>query len=568
MALSVDQACEIATLNQPNGSLASLLQKRHYDASLTVRGDSTRFRDALLGGEGVVVTAVGASNTVRGGCHPWQDKLKCREPHYNRNNAGWLLQVFDYMNRTWPHGKHKLVNSARMSTPPSYFFYNIKQVIPRDTTLLILAFNEICGMRRALNDSEVNALDGRDSNYVQQIIMYVRQWPRPPTILLWNQHVWFHTCTPDCRWGNGCERLYGPIGRFHMVPSISMHDALYHDALCEESPLFYKHWTIDNGFHLDLKEGDKIAAALVTNWMTDLTQIPRSGEAPRRKSRLSARGSRLGRGGKVQVDKLVTERTQVLSFSFDDGFVGVTEKVHSTMFSTPSLTKPTRCRFVEHANSSHGLVRKPGYVCRNPDECLRVNTTTFDAYAVRIGYVAGPRTHAVAAITCSGGCACGVHMESAYAEEHTLLREAEINGITVNKAVLPPQHCEIGICPKTTDEMFKFVSLTVIVNNGDELTNLNLPYTSRPYKLLAGKTIENILEDHGFLEYRDDFNTWGVDLADMCQIATRRGPSGGSIGIGEKLGKMKMKRSDKHSRPRASLGQIFANVCEGTDGHG
>ena len=73
------------------------------------------------------------------------------------------------------------------------------------------------------------------------------------------------------------------------MPSISMHRALYHDALCRKSPLYYKHWTIDNGQHLDLGEGDKIVAALLRHWLREVAILPRGGGAPRLQSLLTGR---------------------------------------------------------------------------------------------------------------------------------------------------------------------------------------------------------------------------------------------------------------------------------------
>ena len=67
-------------------------------------GESSRFQRKLRLGRPVTLAAIGASNTVRGGCQEWQGG-KCAQPRYTERDAdgsphGWLLQTLEALNRT------------------------------------------------------------------------------------------------------------------------------------------------------------------------------------------------------------------------------------------------------------------------------------------------------------------------------------------------------------------------------------------------------------------------------------------------------------------------------------
>ena len=559
--------CDIATRGEPNGSLASLLERRHFDASMTVRGDATRLRDALVGRKGIVLTAIGASNTVRGGCLPSQGtypEIQCRDPRYTTNSTGWLLQVFNFMNRTWPNANNKLINNARFATGPSFFASLVDRSVPMSTTLLIIAFGEMCERHVATNEDD-RGLDSKDSKAVQKIIRSVRERSSPPTILLWNQHNWHHSCAPACRYTNGCDRIFTPIGQYYSVPSVSMKHALYFDALCGQSPLFYRRWTLDGGLHLDLAEGDKIVAALISHWIWEVTQVPRGAVAPQVSLRLSALGSSQG----------LLERTHerqagasTLSFSFDAHFAGTETRGHRSSHSTsefPLLASSTRCQFEKYVNASHGVVQKQGYLCMQPDECLHVNTTAVGVSAVRVGYVAGPRTRAVATLTCLGGCHCKSQTISAYREEYTLLEEADVQ-VSSSKSRLPP-HCIIGMCPTTRGERFKFVSLTVTVASA--VANITMLYSSRLDPEHGGQSIGALLRKKRMPAYEPLFEEAKVDLASLCSLYTNRtsarpfealvGAKLAEIGITVRPGPRAAGNS--YSIPRKTLSKAVVETC-------
>ena len=122
---------------------ASLLDARSLRASAPVIGDVERLRRALISNKPVTVAAIGASNTVRGGCEAWQE-AKCSHAKYTNRSLddgtpkGWLLQSFEGMKRVWPAAGHKLINRALMATGPSGFQGCLNKFIPLDADVALL----------------------------------------------------------------------------------------------------------------------------------------------------------------------------------------------------------------------------------------------------------------------------------------------------------------------------------------------------------------------------------------------------------------------------------------------
>jgi hypothetical protein len=129
----------------------AVLRTDQLERGIAASGDVTLLRAKLTRGEPVTMVAIGASNTVRGGCHSWQQPgSKCTDARYtNRSSGGstangWLLQAFDAMNRTWPHAGHKLLNHALMATGPQSFVRCLDTFVPTSADIVIIAFNEMC----------------------------------------------------------------------------------------------------------------------------------------------------------------------------------------------------------------------------------------------------------------------------------------------------------------------------------------------------------------------------------------------------------------------------------------
>ena len=136
---------------------APLLPRQMRDRGTGMLGDVDRLRHKLNNHEPVTMVALGASNTVRGGCQQWQQKharSKCAQPKYTNRSAdgtprGWLLQAFEAMERHWPHPQHKLVNNGLMATGPAGFDGCLNRFVPLEADVVLLSFADVCASHTA-----------------------------------------------------------------------------------------------------------------------------------------------------------------------------------------------------------------------------------------------------------------------------------------------------------------------------------------------------------------------------------------------------------------------------------
>ena len=50
----------------------------------------------------------------------------------------WINQVFQWINTTWPHADHRLINACKPATPSMLFSFCMHQSVPDDTDLLFM----------------------------------------------------------------------------------------------------------------------------------------------------------------------------------------------------------------------------------------------------------------------------------------------------------------------------------------------------------------------------------------------------------------------------------------------
>ncbi len=103
------------------------LSPAQLERGLVSVGDAVRLRRKLRLGLPVLLSALGSSNTVRGGCEAWQGG-KCSGSKYA---GGWLLQALRALNASYPHAGHRLVNRAMMATGPAAFVRCLNAYVPR-----------------------------------------------------------------------------------------------------------------------------------------------------------------------------------------------------------------------------------------------------------------------------------------------------------------------------------------------------------------------------------------------------------------------------------------------------
>ena len=270
-----------------------------------------------------------------------------------------------------------------------------------------------------------------------------------------------------------------------------MRNALFREATCQDSPLHFFRWNVDS-HHLS-DTGHELVAVLMHHWMASqygrsspLEGAPRDAEAAagtaERTAHLKAAGGCDGECASqtttaAAAAAAAAAATTALCFSFDDTFDAFGPLPGSDPGGTPPggpvLAAPTECMFREMANSSHGLLRKPGYACTRQGQMMLVNTTVRAPedmrlaaaagppmpWQVRVGYLRTTTSHAVASFACRGGCTCKRANVSAFSRSDSLLSEARLRA----HAVVGGGFCLVELLVTRCDvgDAFKLISLTV-----------------------------------------------------------------------------------------------------------
>jgi hypothetical protein len=228
-----------------------LLDAASLRSGTPVMGNVERLRRALTANRPVKLAAIGASNTVRGGCQGWQ-RAKCAHPKYTvrlyiepgsthplrcsdgpaltfgRQNIsddgtrrGWLLQAFDGLSRVWPHAQHRLVNSALMATGPTGFEGCLNTFISLDADVALLGFADICSRRTSL--PLYNSTFGLA---LESIVRELAGRPDPPSIVFFNVHkfvAWDCTLVGGlCAYWMSCEAQIQELAQFYAASVVSV----------------------------------------------------------------------------------------------------------------------------------------------------------------------------------------------------------------------------------------------------------------------------------------------------------------------------------------------------------
>ena len=181
----------LATLHQMACGHDYLLNERHLSASLQVRGaaaQAARLWARLERGEPVRIGVLGASVAMSGGCQrEHQPHIRCADfdgLSYEKRWAyggrakgrvrGFVMQVLDWINATWPHAEHRVFNGASDGNPAAVLERCMLSALPADVDLVLLEF----GSARS------------DPYSVERIIRRLLRLPGRPMLVLVNVREW------------------------------------------------------------------------------------------------------------------------------------------------------------------------------------------------------------------------------------------------------------------------------------------------------------------------------------------------------------------------------------------
>ena len=165
------------------------------DAGTFIGSDVGYFMDRLQAGEPVTVAIIGASVAQNAGCLN-QEGRRCM--NYNGVNPvqllwgkprtrpfkGFLVRWFEWLNRTWPHAAHALVNNGRDAQPFYTLLPCLYAYVPPRANLIFL---EVGSMPYAFDGARTEAVVRRLAGLQ----------PRPAIVFV-TTSVWCN-CHPTCR---------------------------------------------------------------------------------------------------------------------------------------------------------------------------------------------------------------------------------------------------------------------------------------------------------------------------------------------------------------------------------
>lgn len=292
--------------------------------------------------------------------------------------------------------------------------------------------------------------------------------------------------------------LRHPLAELHFATAVSLRNALFREATCQDSPLHFLRWNADS--HHFNAAGHELVSVLVHHWMHDV-QYGRpfdvaTGEAEAgagTAERSLPPEAALACDRECPSQMTTSTKTMALCFSFDDTFDAfepapaslVPDHTARIPPGGPLLAAPTDCVYRQMANSSHGLLRKPGYECTRPGQTMLLNTTVRDPndtytvaaaglpvpWQVRVGYLKTISSHAAASFACRGGCTCKRVNVSAFSRSNSLLGEARLRA----HAVVRAGFCMVEVAVTRCDlgDAFKLISLTVVRRGSGRTSSLD-----------------------------------------------------------------------------------------------
>ena len=459
------------------------LRPQQLERGVALLGDGSRLRRKLRSGLPVTIAAIGASNVQRGGCQDWQKPTRCAMPDIAGADPktglarGWLLQAFQAINRTWPHPRHRLVNSAVGAQHPQSFTTCFNKHVPMDADAVMLGFAEFCRGKNHLAPFTVQS----STNFFQSIETMTRlalSRDDPPAVMLFvHKRFGCGKHQSYCGYEAGCDTMLMQLAQWYRVSLVSLRNAMYLDADAQvvkdtetgverRNPYFHKFWTIDQGLHFDLGFGDRIAAELVYGWVRRMTErsAPDSGRSlsgvmPRQLSKVAQ-----------------ASFSHSICFDFADKRMDGTNRTQWDAFHRAPEPVVRRSDGWVQVGWDDGMTNgqltrkwKPGMKALDRDATLEVDTTQAGRGRVRVGYLQTYSSHAKARLTCLAPCACA----SSILKANTATRTSTIKFSSwVNFSSTQP--CVLRLQLETHNESFKFSALQVVSGDAEIRKDANV----------------------------------------------------------------------------------------------
>jgi len=233
---------------------------------LKSQGDPSKMRTFLTklqNGEPVTIAAVGGSITTGQGATTNDGVIQ-----------GYVQMYFKYINDTWPHNDHVLINTAFGGTTSSIYTMCLEAMVG-DADMVIVEFSVNDSEETPLKKGQIDEDDpsqGSQLKNFERLLRKLMTLPSQPAVVLMHYYSWFLsmperdnrgdyywpvqpniiTHDPD-QWTNdrgmyyaSIENEYTTIGEYYGLPQLSIRAACYHQMVAGK-PGFQTHvWRADH----------------------------------------------------------------------------------------------------------------------------------------------------------------------------------------------------------------------------------------------------------------------------------------------------------------------------------
>ena len=255
------------------------LDRTTLDRSVRVLGSASSldplFR-RLTAGRPITLGVVGASVAQNGGCLD-QDQKRCMfYSGINGRAKGWAVRLLEHINKSFPHARHAINNSAKDATPVKTYAHCLFSHLPSQVHLVV---------------AEWGSMGNHNHNHlpsIERVAQSLLQLPSKPVVLHFGVHEWctqkisprelYHTgdelfgrttsgfVYPDTPWAR-VELESTRVCQHYSQPCISMKEALEPHALNAQPGFSLRDLTGDDCLHpANGRHGVEYAAQMLTHW--------------------------------------------------------------------------------------------------------------------------------------------------------------------------------------------------------------------------------------------------------------------------------------------------------------
>ena len=182
------------------------LDERQRSDGVVARGEVADIHRRLVDGHPITVLAVGASVAVQAGCidQPGAECMKYSGHEYvdlgwgrGGRHEGFLVQWFNWMNRTWPHPGHRLINKAGNGVALQTILPCLFGALPARIDLVVL---EVGSLAKWLTPSSI-----------ELAVRKFRGLPHAPAVLFVTVPLWYAPgviASQDSATRSACQARY------------------------------------------------------------------------------------------------------------------------------------------------------------------------------------------------------------------------------------------------------------------------------------------------------------------------------------------------------------------------